>query len=145
MNKTSCITDNCIIPSDEYVIEFDGGTSCNIPSKGYGEGYGSFQINGGEIKRVEFGVGHSCNSAEILTLCAALNELKYVCPYAKEVLCRGDSQIALKWISYQGKPSKKSSPMFLDAINLLRKAVGQFSSVRPEWRNRNHSVALFGH
>ena len=29
------------MPSADFVIEFDGGTSCNIPRKGFGVGYGS--------------------------------------------------------------------------------------------------------
>lgn len=139
------LSDNEFIPSHEYLIEFDGGTSCNIPNKGYGKGYGSFQINDGPIQRVEFGMGHSCNSAEVLTLCAALKELKSQCPHAESVLCRGDSQIALKWISYRGKPSRGCYHRFLAAIDELRQVVVQFKSVRSEWRSRDHSVNLFGH
>lgn len=144
-NDELLLGNNISYSNSEYLIEFDGGTSCNIPRLGYGKGYGSFQVNGGDIYRVEFGMGHSCNSAEILTLCAALQELKIQCPYAENVLCRGDSKIALKWIQYGGKPSKNASDMFIAAINKLRKLVRRFKSVRSQWRGREYSVKLFGH
>lgn len=128
----------------DHVIEFDGGTNCNDPKRGFGEGYGSYQIDGGDIKRVTFGRGHSNNSAEIRTLVAGLRELAGSGKLGT-VLCRGDSMTALKWIKFPGKPSKKASANFLEAIESLRAEVKQFKHVKGEWRRRNHSVALFGH
>lgn len=129
-----------------YVIEADGGTSCNIPGK-FGKGYGSYQINGGEIVRVEFGMGHSNNSAEIRTLVAALEALdaQEGPSTEKSVLLRSDSKIALKWVRCGETPKEKTSEGFREAITLLRAQVIKFRSVKTEWRNRLHSVALFGH
>lgn len=129
----------------QNLIEFDGGTTCNIPSLGYGEGYGSYQINDAPIVRVSFGVGHSCNSAEILTLEAALADLAGRGERGMSVLVRGDSKIALKWVHCKKQPKPSTSPMFRDAIQKLRKVTAQFTSVKTEWRSREHSVRLFGH
>lgn len=127
----------------DHVIEFDGGTDCNDPKKGFGNGYGSYKIDGQDVKRVKFGKGHSNNSAELRTLVEALKELAGMGGRGK-VLCRGDSQIALKWIDCPKMP-KKGSEGFLGAILLLREEVAKFASVRGEWRRRTHSLALFGH
>lgn len=128
----------------DHVIEFDGGTSCNDPKKGYGDGYGSYQIDGGEIKRVKFGKGHSGNSAEIRTLIAALHELAQS-DRGGRVLCRGDSQIALKWITCRTAPKSKCSPAFISAVIDLHEWASKFTTIKGEWRRRNHSVKLFGH
>lgn len=135
----------------EIVIEFDGGTSNNIPSRGgFGYGYGSYKIGDEDIKRVEFGLGHSCNSAEIRTLTAALTDLAdRGNSHLISVLARGDSMIALSWCKDGKKLSKKSKKTatnnFIEAIQLLKEQVGRFQSVRTEWRSREHSVKLFGH
>lgn len=135
-----------ISPNSHHTIEFDGGTTCNDPKLGFGKGYGSFQIDGGQIHRVEFGTGHSSNSAEILTLEAALQMLAS-CGNPKEmtVLARGDSQIALKWVHCRANPKASTSESFRQAIPLLRAQVERFKSIRTQWRGRAHSVALFGH
>lgn len=143
-----------VIPQDlskfDYVIEFDGGTSCNIPAIGYGEGYGSYKINDEEIKRVKFGVGHSNNSSEILTLVAALNELvernTEDCSHIS-VMCRGDSKIALKWANpnLKSAPSEATSMAFRESIKEMRKVNCLFGIIKTEWRGRLHSVAMFGH
>jgi len=129
----------------DFTIEFDGGTSSNNP-KAYGNGYGSFQINGGEVHRVKFGPGHSCNSAEIRTLIAGLKEL-YSMTEAQNVtvMARGDSKIALKWVSCKKPPKESTSEGFRDAIRQLRIVVAQFKRVKTEWRGRAESVRLFGH
>lgn len=132
----------------DFTIEFDGGTSCNIPSKGFGKGYGSFKINDGAIKRVEFGYGHSCNSAEIRTLTAAIKELAGMCnPAQSVVLVRGDSRIALKWVTCKKQPALKTTPNFREAIEELHTALAaaKFRGIKTEWRGRQHSVQLFGH
>lgn len=54
-----------------HIIEFDGGSTCNVPKLGYGDGYGSYQIDQREIVRLQFGKGFSANAAEILTLAAS--------------------------------------------------------------------------
>lgn len=127
----------------DHVIEFDGGTSRNVPPN-YGNGYGSYQIDGGAIQRVTFGKGHSNNSAEVRTLVAGLQAL-YEAGNVGRILCRGDSQIALNWITCRGKPKKKGSQGFLDAVDLLQAVVVKFTKVKGEWRRRDHSVKLFGH
>lgn len=128
-------------------IEFDGGSSCNIPSRGYGEGYGSYQINDRDIVRVSFGLGHSSNSAEIRTLVRALEDLLDTDPVApfKTVLIRGDSQIALKWVLHRGPIKGTPSPQFVEAVGMLQRTADKFTLLRTEWRGREHSVALFGH
>jgi ribonuclease HI len=75
-------------------IRFDGGTSCNKPRKGYGNGYGSYQINDGEIERLRFGVPMSNNVAEISTLTSAVNALKTDRKRTR-LHIYGDSRIAL--------------------------------------------------
>ena len=139
----------------DYIIEFDGGTSCNDPAKGYGDGYGTFMV--GEKGTVfssanpkftrRFGIGHSWNSAEIYTLVEALLHLHKELDRPKEasVLCRGDSRIALKWVNCKKHPPEKTSPKFRDGIRDLRSIVSEFGCVRTEWRGREHSVKLFGH
>lgn len=128
------------------VIEFDGGTSSNIPAKGYGKGYGSYRIDAHPIQRVEFGMGHSCNSAEIRTLVAALHDLATKCdPATTKVLVRGDSQIALRWVNKTGLPKSTGSKNFLEAVANLHAITEKFQRVATEWRTRKVSVAIFGH
>jgi ribonuclease HI len=137
----------------DFVIEFDGGTSCNLPAQGFGKGYGSFQIRSNllqktyPIQKVEFGYGHSCNSAEIRTLVAALRDLADKCTDTKTttILVRGDSRIALKWVWSRKTPTEKSTPLFKEAILLLQQEAAKFKHVKTEWRSREHSVKLFGH
>ncbi len=129
-------------------IEFDGGTSCNIPRLGFGEGYGSYQIGDQPIKRVKFGKGHSCNSAEIRTLISALHDLAdQMPPHMVNLEIHGDSQIALKWANpkYMKKPSHKTTENFRNAIVELRKIAIMFANITTKWRGRDVSVALFGH
>ena len=139
----------------DFVIEADGGTSCNDPKRGFGEGYGSFRISRPSrnqiwpIERVGFGVGHSCNSAEIFTLVAALRSmLKWiedVNPRESTILLRSDSRIALKWACCKKQPPNKGSPKFHEGIAMLRDEVKKFKAVRTEWRGREESVRIFGH
>lgn len=130
-------------------IECDGGTSCNRPGD-FGYGYGSYSIDGNEPVRVEFGKGHSNNSAEVLIMVAALKELaRQVDRGPIRVLVRSDSRNALKWVQLKtGKTSQispKASAAYRDAVKLLLEAKARFPSIKGEWRNRLHSVALFGH
>jgi hypothetical protein len=135
-----------VVPEGYTLIEFDGGTSCNIPAQGYGEGYGSFQIDHGTIHRVTFGRGHSSNASEILTLAAALEHL-----YSRggadsvKLFIRGDSQIALKWATDKSNPKAKTSECFKQAIARVRLFNHLFADIKTEWRGRRHSVKLFGH
>lgn len=130
----------------DHICEADGGTSSNRPPD-YGKGYGSFQIDGGEIERVTFGDGHSCNSAEILTLVSCLNRIALLQGDCKNrtVLLRSDSTIALKWVRCRQTPSPKTSLEFQKAICELHKAVAKFGRVETQWRGRAKSVELFGH
>lgn len=131
------------------IIEFDGGTSCNIPRQGFGYGYGSYQIQGQQIVRVKFGLGHSCNSAEIRTATAALLDLvsQYDYPSTISVLLRGDSKIALKWANpkYTSQPKQESTNNFIIAIKDIRQVAIKFKSIRTQWRSRDVSVKIFGH
>lgn len=128
-------------------IEFDGGSTCNIPRLGYGKGYGSYRIGDREIVRVNFGMGHSSNSAELRTLVKALEDLHDSDDRSplKDVLIRGDSKIALKWVSHRGKIKGTPSPEFVEAIGLLRAIAAKFTRLRTEWRTRDVSVEIFGH
>lgn len=137
---------------DTVVIEFDGGTSCNIPRLGLGKGYGSYKIDDLPIARVEFGMGHSCNSAELRTITAALIDLHGLCEFtggAKKtrVIVRGDSQIALKWVNplHKKEPKPTSTKEFIEAIHQARHVASMFHSIKSEWRSREYSVQLFGH
>lgn len=150
---------NLVAPTEQYdfTIEADGGTSCNDPKRGFGAGYGSFLIDRQKTKqrwpteRVDFGIGYSCNSAEIYTLVMALRKLhawhnqENMSASASSVLIRSDSKIALKWVNCKKQPPMKGSQKFQEGIALLRIEVAKFKVVRTEWRGRQESVKLFGH
>lgn len=133
-------------------IHFDGGTSCNIPRLGYGEGYGSFRINDGiedEIVRVKHGENHSNNSAEVLTLVSALQSIQR---YKDDnILIIGDSQIALNQANKCFKDKmgfifhKRSSRMYKDALKKLHYAILTFKSIETKWIPRKEIFAIFGH
>jgi ribonuclease HI len=133
-------------------IQFDGGTSNNIPSKGgYGIGYGSYQLNSGAVVRLSFGRAMSCNAAEVRTLTAAIEAATLIVDPAKTRLCvYGDSEIALKWARlavqqalYQ--PKRGWSPGFTLAIAHLYLCLKPFAAVVTEWQPRERSVEIFGH
>lgn len=130
------------------LIHFDGGTPCNIPSKGYGIGYGSYQIDGKEVHRVSHGRPMSNNAAEIWTLCSAIEEVLKMPLEHSGVRLRieGDSQIALKWAaSRKADTPKTGSQEFLDSIVQLRRLISNFASVECQWKARHHAVRAFGH
>lgn len=129
----------------DHVIWFDGGTTCNIPSKGFGFGYGSYKIGDNEIIRLKFEEGHSNNSAELKTLLhafRAVNEKDHD-PW-KTCLVIGDSTIALKWINWRG-PIKTGIELFKEQIKLLKLETHFFGEIIPCWWPRNNSVKMFGH
>ena len=128
------------------VIHFDGGTPCNIPSLGYGNGYGSYRIDDGPVVRVDHNRPMSNNAAEIYTLISALKQI----PPGEPLLIIGDSQIALKWVQVatgQRKATKiqNTSPQFQEAVADLTLVLRDFRSVRVMWKGRDHSVSVFGH
>lgn len=130
------------------IVQFDGGTSCNIPRLGYGDGYGSYKIDECAIVRLEFGEAMSANAAEVLTLARALEAIES--PETARVRIIGDSQIALNQavpISKKRKkmPSASGSNIFRDNCARLRAIVARFAHVETQWRGRAASVALFGH
>lgn len=144
------------IPEHDFIIEFDGGTSCNIPRKGFGIGYGSYKINDFEIVMVKFEEGYSSNAAEIETMYRALLDLSNKIKedvvthiYPRIVVC-GDSCIALKWINCKSFP-KEGSDKFINSIKNLKKLISDcqdcmlFGEITPFWRGRAKSVELFGH
>lgn len=144
-------------PFETVVIEFDGGTPCNIPSKGYGNGYGSFRINNGPPQRVNFERPMSNNAAELWTLRYAISQIEGWMgvgdPFSKRLIIRGDSQVALKWADVaagnqvKGKqtPTPNSSGEMIDAIESLKSSLPHFRSVKTEWQPREKSVSSLGH
>lgn len=139
-------------PSDTVRIEFDGGTSCNIPRLGYGIGYGSYRINDRPIVRVNLERAMSANAAEVWTLVRAIREignLWFLPNHKLRVEIHGDSKIALARCHKLPKPGKfkgvQRSGEFLNACGELRRLCDQFAEVTTHWRGRAASVALFGH
>lgn len=133
-------------------IEFDGGTPCNIPRLGYGDGYGSYKIDSEPIYRLNFRIPMSANVAEITTLRRAVESVAQT--FGKDGIAleiHGDSQIALKWArgaTEQGKVAKMSkgrSDDFAGAVAMLLVSIAGFSAVKAIWRGRAASVVLFGH
>jgi ribonuclease HI len=128
-------------------IEFDGGTSCNVPAIGFGNGYGSYQIDNDPIVKLSFECPMSANAAEVLTVFFAICDAKK--QGATSLLVVGDSQIALKWVNVatgQRKPTKirKTSQGFQQAINFLLRAARGLD-INTQWQPREISVATFGH
>lgn len=131
---------------DFYLIEFDGGTPCNIPRLGFGIGYGSYRINKGEIVKVDHKVPMSCNVAEILTLVEALKQI----PNGMKVKIKGDSQLVLNRVRDLAKgkekpPSKGATELFIQALILLKQECQRLSWIEVEWQPRIRSVEVFGH
>lgn len=131
-----------------YRIEFDGGTSCNVPSRGYGDGYGSYRINQERPVRLQFYRSMSANAAEILTLVKGVQEAKQ--KGATDLLIIGDSQIALKWANVAAgkRPATKlgkTSVEFQKSISFLQTAMAGILSIETKWQPRLKSVATFGH
>lgn len=133
-------------------IEFDGGTPCNIPRLGYGDGYGSYKIDSEPIYRLNFRIPMSANCAEIRTLARAVESVAQT--HGKDGIALeiyGDSQIALKWArnktenGKRAKMSKNASDDFAFAISTLHAALDGFAKVSATWRGRAVSVRLFGH
>lgn len=138
----------------KYRIEFDGGTSCNVPRLGFGNGYGSYKINDEPVHRCNFNRPMSANAAEIETLAYAVKAIADRAPIdptnqrvALHVV--GDSRIALNWAkkAFLGdlKMSKKVTPEFREAIFKLDDALRPFMEVATTWQPRLKSVATFGH
>lgn len=142
---------------EKITIAFDGGTPCNVPAKGYGDGYGSYRVifpgNRTVQERVNFMRPMSANAAEIFTLVKGIERVLGEGYKREEVKLHitGDSQIALKWASGQqrrGKPqkiAKSASEEFRNAIESLRWILAGFSETTTEWKPRKFSVAMFGH
>lgn len=135
-------------------IEFDGGTPCNIPRLGYGDGYGSYKIDDQPIYRVNFRIPMSANCAELRTLSRAVRAVADTIGKSGIALdIHGDSQIALKWArmaTESGRPVKqkrleKLEGDFSSAVQELRTEIEGFAKVTATWRGRQASVNLFGH
>jgi hypothetical protein len=133
-------------------IEFDGGTPCNIPRLGYGDGYGSYKVDSEPIYRLNFRIPMSANVAEITTLRRAVESVAQ--SFGKEGIAleiHGDSQIALKWArnatesGKRAKMGKGASNDFAGAVAMLQGALEGFAIVKAIWRGRAASVELFGH
>ncbi len=129
-------------------IEFDGGTTCNVPAKGFGTGYGSYQINNDPIVKLEFDCPMSNNAAEVLTIFFAIVEAKKRGFHNLYVV--GDSQIALRWVDVgagnvkASKGSGSGTREFQKAITFLLRATHGMK-IQTQWQPRLHSVATFGH
>lgn len=138
-------------PEGYIVIQFDGGTSSNVPP--FGKGYGSHCINSGEIVRLKFSERMSANVAEIKTAMEALKAVQKRTEGPYKVYITGDSQIALKWIesAYKRdhrKVSAKATELFKQTIGELRTMFEnnyRISDLKVQWKPRKFSVATFGH
>ncbi len=133
--------------SESVRIEFDGGSTCNVPRLGYGQGYGSYRIGDGKVRRVQFGECMSANCAEILTLVAAVESAKK--SGAKSLLIVGDSMIALKWANVavgnrKATKIRNTSEGFQRAIVLLYQ-VARGIKIVTQWQPREASFVTFGH
>lgn len=138
---------------ETYAIWFDGGTPCNIPSLGYGIGYGSYKINDFPVAKCNFGAPMSANCAEITTLVYAIRNVLTLEPDRSKVSLNiwGGSTIAVNWangINPTGRPckvSKNSSEDFRNAVQTLRDILRGFGAVKASWHPRKESVKAFGH
>jgi ribonuclease HI len=133
--------------SETVRVEFDGGSTCNIPRLGYGQGYGSYRIGDGKVQRLQFQECMSANCAEILTLVAAVEFAKK--SGAKKFLIVGDSQIALKWANVacgnrKATKTRNTSEGFQRAIVLLYQ-VARGLRIETKWQPREVSFVTFGH
>ena len=137
-----------------HTIEFDGGSTCNIPRLGFGDCYGSYRLDGADIVRLTFGVKGSANVGELMTITHALDALacRYDEPTLKTVAVAvtGDSQIALKWAAHPKlykteKLAAGSTDQFREAVKRLVSLKQRFAEVRTNWVSRDYMVALFGH
>jgi len=133
-------------------IEFDGGTSNNVPSRnGYGNGYGSYRLNDCEVVRVNFARPMSCNVAEIRTLIVAVKAVQRISNPATTILrVVGDSQLALSHAQRAGgkggyRLNPSWSPEFRAAVDDLHVALKPFAEVIAAWQPRERSVEIFGH
>lgn len=133
-------------------VEFDGGNDCNIPSLGYGLGYGSYRINDEPVCEVSHGRPMSNNVAEIWTLIVALKELSerwsVSTSHNFHLKIIGDSKIALNRCHHAPNlfyKKKAASPDFIDACGCLREVLARFHSFETRWQPREASVATFGH
>ncbi len=129
-------------------IEFDGGTTCNVPAKGFGTGYGSYKIENAPITRLEFDFPMSNNAAEVLTIFFGIMDAKQKGFTNLHVI--GDSQIALRWVDVAAgnvkasKGSGSGTREFQKAISLLLRAAPGLR-ITTEWQPRQHFVDTLGH
>jgi len=142
----------------KFRIVFDGGTPCNVPSQGYGIGYGSYKVNNLPVVRCDHRLPMSANCAEIMTLVEAIRSVASETQHSPAIPrdkihldIWGDSQIAVNWangVSPSGKPcklSKGSSKEFGNAVQTLRDILKGFGYVQAQWHSRTNSVRTFGH
>lgn len=136
----------------QYRIEFDGGTSCNIPRLGFGNGYGSYKINDEPVHRCNFNQPMSANAAEINTLAYAVKAIRDrgIDTSQTSLVIIGDSMITIGWVNYiarkeKRKFSKKATEPFKDAVAKLYEVLPGFAQISAKWQPRIKSVATFGH
>ncbi len=128
-------------------IEFDGGTPCNIPRLGYGDGYGSYKIDDQPVYRLNFRIPMSCNVAEMTTILRAVQAVaQNHNPHTTKLDIYGDSQTALKRCLVPiPKKRRQNGTEFSGTANMLFTICAQFAQVTTHWRGRAASVRLFGH
>jgi len=131
-------------PLETIEIEFDGGTSCNIPSRGYGRGYGSYRLDRGPITRVTFG-NMSANAAEISTLLAAIERIRANMPQVRRLRISGDSKIALKWARPQRKTASAKTSLSFQIVTARLQELCANYQIETHWRGRAESVRVFRH
>lgn len=150
--------------TSECLILTDGGTSCNIPARGYGTAYGSYVMykEGQQVitGRYEFENG-SNNFAEISIMQRALRSFLYLLPDSKEQravsqlhLC-SDSRLSIKHLNFfvSGREaivvSRRSSDLFVRALAELREIVrillAAKITITSSWVPRGICVRYLGH
>ena len=134
------------------VIRFDGGIYGMEKGRNYGQLYGSFRINNGDVVHAIFNAYGSSNIAELMTLITAVEYLE-VDPKKTRLCIYSDSQITVGWIekASNGKPMPKlkvkngRSLEFIETVAYLYTTLEPFASVGVRWQPREFNVSIFGH
>ena len=129
------------------MIECDGGTPCNNPRIGYGDGYGSYRIDKGKVVRVDFKKPMSVNEAEVSILICAIEDAisRFGKNQSFEIL--SDSKIIVNCVNFSHKKKKFSlgcSEGYKNGVSKLRELL-DFFQASASWISRNHMVSIFGH
>ena len=134
-----------MIATNTFKIYFDGGY------QGRGRMYGSWEIehNGFSKKvsrvplRLDFPGRDSCNTAEYLSLLAALEWLRSVKhPKRYRLEIQSDSELLVKQVAGECRCHKQH---LKELCGRVRGHLVRFDDAQISWRRRHHNVARFGH